>query len=265
MLGYSDSNKESGFLAAAWMLHQAQAALVEAARAHGVELTLFHGRGGAIGRGGGPANRAIVGGAPGSVDGRLKLTEQGEVIAANYGDPAIARRHLEQLTGAVLIASTPEHDSAAAAARKGRRPAPERAVRDRSVRVPRAGPRGSRVRRFLPVDHADRRAVRPSPGIPSRRPRSGGRRARRGATHRCAACHPVDLRLVAVADQPARLVRPRVGARRVRRSARRGGHPRDRTAVPLMAVPGVRHRQRGDDPGQGGYGHRPTLCVARPG
>jgi phosphoenolpyruvate carboxylase len=116
MLGYSDSNKESGFLAAAWMLHQAQAALVEAALAHGVELTLFHGRGGAIGRGGGPANRAIVGGAPGSVDGRLKLTEQGEVIAANYGDPAIARRHLEQLTGAVLIASTPEHDSAAAAA-----------------------------------------------------------------------------------------------------------------------------------------------------
>ncbi len=116
MLGYSDSNKESGFLAAAWMLHQAQAALVGSARRHGVELTLFHGRGGAIGRGGGPANRAIVGGAPGSVDGRLKLTEQGEVISANYGDPAIARRHLEQLTGAVLIASTPEHDSAAAAA-----------------------------------------------------------------------------------------------------------------------------------------------------
>jgi len=115
MLGYSDSNKESGFLAAAWMLHQAQAALVEAARARDVELTLFHGRGGAIGRGGGPANRAIVGGAPGSVDGRLKLTEQGEVIAANYGDPAIARRHLDQLTGAVLIASTPEHDAAAAA------------------------------------------------------------------------------------------------------------------------------------------------------
>jgi phosphoenolpyruvate carboxylase len=116
MLGYSDSNKESGFLAAAWMLHQAQAALVEAARARNVELTLFHGRGGAIGRGGGPANRAIVGGAPGSVDGRLKLTEQGEVIAANYSDPAIAQRHLEQLTGAVLIASTSEHDTAAAAA-----------------------------------------------------------------------------------------------------------------------------------------------------
>ncbi|MGZ9277402.1 MAG: phosphoenolpyruvate carboxylase, partial [Candidatus Limnocylindrales bacterium] len=116
MLGYSDSNKESGFLAAAWMLHRAQEALVAVARARNVELTLFHGRGGAIGRGGGPANRAILGGAPGSVDGRLKLTEQGEVIAANYADPAIARRHLEQLTGAVLIASTPEHDAAAEAA-----------------------------------------------------------------------------------------------------------------------------------------------------
>ena len=116
MLGYSDSNKESGFLAAAWMLHRAQEALVTVARQHGVELTLFHGRGGAIGRGGGPANRAILGGAPGSVDGRLKLTEQGEVIAANYADPAIARRHLEQLTGAALIASTPEHDATAAEA-----------------------------------------------------------------------------------------------------------------------------------------------------
>ncbi len=116
MLGYSDSNKEVGFLSAAWMLHQAQAALVEVARDAGIELTLFHGRGGAIGRGGGPANRAILGGAAGSVDGRLKLTEQGEVIAANYSDPAIARRHLEQLTGAVLVASTPEHDAAVSAA-----------------------------------------------------------------------------------------------------------------------------------------------------
>ena len=111
MLGYSDSNKESGFLSAAWLLHQAQSGLVAAARDHGVELTLFHGRGGAIGRGGGPTNRAILGQAPGSVAGRLKLTEQGEVIAANYSDATIARRHLEQMTGAVLLASTPEHDA----------------------------------------------------------------------------------------------------------------------------------------------------------
>ena len=112
MLGYSDSNKESGFLAAAWQLHGAQSGLVEVATERGVELTLFHGRGGAIGRGGGPTNRAILGQAPGSVAGRLKLTEQGEVIAANYSDAVIARRHLEQVTAAVLLASAPEHDAA---------------------------------------------------------------------------------------------------------------------------------------------------------
>ena len=120
MLGYSDSNKESGFLAANRLLYRAQEMLVATARRHGLELTLFHGRGGAIGRGGGPTNRAILAQAPGSIDGRLKLTEQGEVIAANYANPAIARRQLEQLTAAVLSASTPEHDErASAAARLG--------------------------------------------------------------------------------------------------------------------------------------------------
>ena len=112
MLGYSDSSKESGFLAANWQLYRAQEALGRTARRHGVTLTLFHGRGGAIGRGGGPANRAILAQAPGSVDGRLKFTEQGEVIAAHYADPTIAERHLEQVTAAVLLASTPEHGRA---------------------------------------------------------------------------------------------------------------------------------------------------------
>ena len=116
MLGYSDSNKESGFLAANWLLHRAQASLVEVARRHDVVLTLFHGRGGAIGRGGGPTHRAIRGQAAGSVDGRLKVTEQGEVIAARYADPEIARRELELITGAVLLASTPHHDALLAAA-----------------------------------------------------------------------------------------------------------------------------------------------------
>lgn len=110
MLGYSDTNKESGFLASAWLLYGAQADLVAAARRHDVALTLFHGRGGAIGRGGGPANRAIMGQAPGSIDGRLRLTEQGEVIAAHYANPSIAVRQLEQLSAAILMASTVEHD-----------------------------------------------------------------------------------------------------------------------------------------------------------
>jgi len=111
MLGYSDSSKESGFLAANWLLYRAQEGLVATARRHGIRLTLFHGRGGAIGRGGGPANRAILAQAPGSVAGRLKFTEQGEVIAAHYADVTIAERHLEQVTAAALLASTPEHEA----------------------------------------------------------------------------------------------------------------------------------------------------------
>ena len=116
MLGYSDSSKESGFLAANWLLYGAQEALVATARKHGVALTLFHGRGGAIGRGGGPANRAILAQAAGSVDGHLKFTEQGEVIAAHYADATIAQRHLEQVTSATLLASTPEHEADVAGA-----------------------------------------------------------------------------------------------------------------------------------------------------
>ena len=79
-----------------------------------MELTLFHGRGGTIGRGGGPANRAVLAQAAGSVDGRLKLTEQGEVIAERYPSPQIAQRHLEQMTNALLLASAPGHDDATA-------------------------------------------------------------------------------------------------------------------------------------------------------
>jgi phosphoenolpyruvate carboxylase len=114
MLGYSDSNKEAGYLSATWNLYRAQEGLVRAARRHGVELTLFHGRGGTIGRGGGPANRAVLAQAAGSVRGRLKLTEQGEVIAERYPSPQIAQRHLEQLTNALLLTSRPGHDDATA-------------------------------------------------------------------------------------------------------------------------------------------------------
>jgi phosphoenolpyruvate carboxylase len=110
MLGYSDSNKESGFLAAVWMLYRAQSQLAVVARRHGIELTLFHGRGGAIGRGGGPTNRAILAQAPRSIDGRFKMTEQGEMIAASYANLAIAEHHLGLVGSAVAVASTQEHD-----------------------------------------------------------------------------------------------------------------------------------------------------------
>jgi len=107
MLGYSDSAKELGPASATLRLFDAQAALATWAAGHGVKLTLFHGRGGALGRGGGPAGRAVLAQAPGSVDGRFKVTEQGEVIFARYGRPAIGLRHLEQVTSAVLLASSP--------------------------------------------------------------------------------------------------------------------------------------------------------------
>jgi phosphoenolpyruvate carboxylase len=107
MLGYSDSAKELGPASATLRLFEAQAELASWAAAHDVALTLFHGRGGAIGRGGGPAGRAVLAQAPGSVSGRLKVTEQGEVIFARYGRHSIGLRHLEQVTSAVLLASSP--------------------------------------------------------------------------------------------------------------------------------------------------------------
>jgi phosphoenolpyruvate carboxylase len=108
MIGYSDSNKDGGYLTATWQLQRVQRALAEVADTHGIALTLFHGRGGSIGRGGGPANAAIRAQPPESVRGRLKLTEQGEVIAARYRDPDLAHRHLEQILHATLLTTLPD-------------------------------------------------------------------------------------------------------------------------------------------------------------
>ncbi|QLD10643.1 phosphoenolpyruvate carboxylase [Microbacterium oleivorans] len=107
MLGYSDSSKDVGPVAANLALYEAQARISAWAQDERIELTLFHGRGGALGRGGGPANSAILAQPPHSVDGRFKLTEQGEVIFARYGDPDIALRHIDQVAAAVLLASAP--------------------------------------------------------------------------------------------------------------------------------------------------------------
>lgn len=102
MLGYSDSNKDGGYLAANWALYRAELDLVEASRKTGIRLRLFHGRGGTIGRGGGPSYDAILAQPPGAVNGSLRLTEQGEVIAAKYAEPGIAHRNLESLIAATL-------------------------------------------------------------------------------------------------------------------------------------------------------------------
>jgi phosphoenolpyruvate carboxylase len=105
MLGYSDSNKDGGYLAANWALYRAELDLVESARKTGIRLRLFHGRGGTVGRGGGPSYDAILAQPPGAVNGSLRLTEQGEVIAAKYAEPRIAHRNLETLLAATLEAT----------------------------------------------------------------------------------------------------------------------------------------------------------------
>src|SRR5688500_11364182 len=105
MLGYSDSNKDGGYFTSNWSLYKAAATLVEVCKARGVRLRLFHGRGGTIGRGGGPSYEAVLAQPPGSVNGALRLTEQGEVIASKYADAEGGRRNLETLAAATLEAS----------------------------------------------------------------------------------------------------------------------------------------------------------------
>lgn len=114
MIGYSDSNKDGGFLAANWALYQAQCSLRDLAVRYGIGMRLFHGRGGAIGRGGGPANQAILAQPPGSIGGQIKITEQGEVISDRYGMLSLAHRHLEQVLNAVLLAGFPNRGDAPA-------------------------------------------------------------------------------------------------------------------------------------------------------
>ena len=116
MIGYSDSNKDGGYLSSQWNLFAAQASLVDAASAADIQLRLFHGRGGTVGRGGGPAYQAILAQPPGSVDRAIRLTEQGEMVAAKYSTPALARRNLETLLAATIESSCLEADQLGAPA-----------------------------------------------------------------------------------------------------------------------------------------------------
>ena len=202
MLGYSDSNKDAGFVAANWALYRAQRDLCRAAGEEGVGLRFFHGRGGAIGRGGGPANRAILAQPPGTLGSRIKITEQGEVIADRYGLPGLAHRHLEQIVNAVLRARFAPADHPD--------PAWERAL-ERLAALSRGHYRAlvyeqPELPPLLPRGHPHRRDRPPQARQPPREPQA--RRPDRGPAR-----HPLGLLLDAEPPHAARLVRPRLRAR----------------------------------------------------
>ena len=153
MIGYSDSNKETGFLQSSWMLYQAQRALADTGRRTGVRIQIFHGRGGAIGRGGGPANHAILAQPNNTIAGRLRFTEQGEMMADRYGSAGVAERHLEQIVNAVLRELRRRRRPTAVALGATRRAAGRTGL----PALPRPGVRDARPPHLFRASDADRR------------------------------------------------------------------------------------------------------------
>ncbi len=254
MLGYSDSNKDTGFTAANWALYQAQRELVAVARRAEVRLRLFHGRGGSIGRGGGAANHAILAQPPGTVNGQLRLTEQGEVIFDRYGQPGIAARHLEQLVNAVLLTTLdPQTSDAPEFVDCGR----HRASRQLGAVLSRPGLRAPALPRIFSRRHADHRDRAAEHRIAAIEPR-------RRQPDRGSAGDPMGVRVDAEPAHAAGLARAGQRAGGVQRRAWQRGRGAAPDDVPRVAVFWHDAGQRPDDPGQSRPADRAGLRRAGP-
>ena len=258
MVGYSDSGKDGGYLAAQWEIYRAQEELTRIAAARGVELTVFHGRGGSAGRGGGPTHAGILAQPPGAVDGRLKLTEQGETIAFKYGLPGSGGAEPRGRRGRDAADGVPGRGRPRAAER--RRPRHDgRARRRRQCRVPRARLGRPGLPGVLPQLHPGRRARAARDRVTARL--TAGGRGHRGA--RGAACDPMGVRLDAESLPATGLVRLWLGIPRLRargRAARLAA-----AALRAVAVLPRAAREPRDDARQVELRDRRGVHVARAG